>query len=510
MRKIEKYHLYVIYGIFLIITIPLACRINIWYDEAYTLNTTSKSIVYAYKQAINFEMQPPVYFILLSIWRMVNETIIWARMLSILCILLSIFLINKLLINKIEFKFIPLLFFTINPITIWAALEIRVYPLVILTSIAYLYFFDKYYIKYYNKLIYRIINIFSILIGIYIYYFFSFLVLGVLIYLIIDKRKLLINYIVDLVIPTIGIIITLGWIFRHIEILYIEEKIPDFTIIDFIRYSVFHINDVYLISLSSIGIEGYFAFVFRIIFLSLLVIIVITNKQKLSFYIRNIYIIISIIIFICFAGVRYTLGEFYVLLPHSTIIFIPLFMAFISVLLVNKYRMLIALFFMFLIIINTISLFNEYKNIYKRFELKALVNYINNVPNEKPVFFYTNDSYEVLSYYINDKNIIPLPYEIDYSKFDYYNWIIKDTTKLDSIIIENLNSLNQDIFLYVTDNRKFLLNRTANQDIVREYFINNYLLIDSFSIEPFSIYNLSKKNTRVDSYSKKSSSIFSN
>jgi hypothetical protein len=49
----------------------LCYELNIWVDEAYTLDTTSAkySLSKVIYQSYNFESQPPLYFILLWLWR---------------------------------------------------------------------------------------------------------------------------------------------------------------------------------------------------------------------------------------------------------------------------------------------------------------------------------------------------------------------------------------------------------------------------------------------------------
>ena len=65
----------------------LAAILNVWVDEAYTLDTTGGSVSYAWNQAIQFELQPPGYFLILTAWRVIADSIFWLRMLSIFCII---------------------------------------------------------------------------------------------------------------------------------------------------------------------------------------------------------------------------------------------------------------------------------------------------------------------------------------------------------------------------------------------------------------------------------------
>ena len=53
----------------LALVIPLAAILNIWIDEAYTLQNTGGNIVSNIIRALNFEKQPPFFYALLTTWR---------------------------------------------------------------------------------------------------------------------------------------------------------------------------------------------------------------------------------------------------------------------------------------------------------------------------------------------------------------------------------------------------------------------------------------------------------
>src|SRR5262249_53448815 len=55
--------------VYLAVTVWLSWELNVWRDEMYSLHTTEGSVVRAARQAIDFELQPPVYFALLAAWR---------------------------------------------------------------------------------------------------------------------------------------------------------------------------------------------------------------------------------------------------------------------------------------------------------------------------------------------------------------------------------------------------------------------------------------------------------
>src|SRR6187399_2711789 len=68
----------------------LAATLGLGIDESYTLDTTSKSLAYAWTQSLDFELQAPLYFMLLQLWRGLGDSIFHARLFSIVCAVLTI------------------------------------------------------------------------------------------------------------------------------------------------------------------------------------------------------------------------------------------------------------------------------------------------------------------------------------------------------------------------------------------------------------------------------------
>lgn len=164
----------------LCITIPLAASLNIWVDEAYSLNTSSKDIGYAITQAIYFEEQSPPYFVLLTLWRNFNESIFFARLLSIICISLTIYLsalISKRFFEELNPNWLAAIV-AFSPYTIAAAVEIRLYALsTLFAALLLILFFDGYLSDQHRPLA-RKLYVAIAIISIYTHYFLAFLLIA--------------------------------------------------------------------------------------------------------------------------------------------------------------------------------------------------------------------------------------------------------------------------------------------------------------------------------------------
>lgn len=127
----------------LMIALPMAYLLNIWVDEASSLNTTQNGFYSALQNTLADEKQAPLYFWALSIWRGINDSIFFARLFSILPSVLAIGLFYKLVKRLWTEKTanFATFFFALHPYLFWASLEIRVYSLVIMLTLLLLYLF---------------------------------------------------------------------------------------------------------------------------------------------------------------------------------------------------------------------------------------------------------------------------------------------------------------------------------------------------------------------------------
>lgn len=167
-------------GINLLITIPLAAVLNIWFDEAYSLNTTGHTLRYAFSQAIGFEEQAPVYFVFLFLWRQINGTIFWARLFSISCIAGVIGLspyLSRLYLKQLHPAYLTAIV-ALNPFIVWMAIEVRLYALSTLIAAILLYLFPLAYLKRTPNRWHQLIYSGVALIGLYTHYFLGLLLVA--------------------------------------------------------------------------------------------------------------------------------------------------------------------------------------------------------------------------------------------------------------------------------------------------------------------------------------------
>ena len=195
-----------IVALYLPVSIFLAAKLNIWIDEAYSLATTSTSFGHTLHQALYFEDQPPFYFLALHAWQTLDHSIFFARLFSVLCIGLTLVLTNNL--SKRYFPSISSSFviagLALNPFLLWAALEIRVYALVILlTAIVQVAFLDAYWGNQRSQAA-RVIFVCGSIVGLYTQYYFAFLLIGLGFILALRGLAVLKKFSIDLAITVLA------------------------------------------------------------------------------------------------------------------------------------------------------------------------------------------------------------------------------------------------------------------------------------------------------------------
>ncbi len=136
-NRLQRFGIHGIVVLHLLIALPLAYLLNIWADEASTLHTTEHGLGFAIRHALADEKQAPLYFWILSLWRELSGSILFARLFSVICAAVAIrlfFGVARRFFSERAALFVTLLF-ALHPFLIWASVEVRVYSLVILISL---------------------------------------------------------------------------------------------------------------------------------------------------------------------------------------------------------------------------------------------------------------------------------------------------------------------------------------------------------------------------------------
>lgn len=174
----------------LAITLPLALSLNIWHDEGSSLYTTQHGFFAALDNAVANEKQAPLYFWILGLWRLADDSIFFARLFSIVCSVAAIAVFSRFAHRTFEPRpaLLASAFFALHPVLVWVSLEIRGYALVILLAIVLTkLFFDSFLRNEENSRYSQVAFATAAAVALYTHYYLGFLLAGLLVALIAIK-----------------------------------------------------------------------------------------------------------------------------------------------------------------------------------------------------------------------------------------------------------------------------------------------------------------------------------
>lgn len=458
--------------VYAILLVYLSYKINISEDEAYTLNTSSRDLAGVVRQSYHFEGQPPFYFIMISLWRLIYPGIFFAKLFSLVCIGLSAWVFYRLVqyFSGIECSKWLLILFLLNPFTVWAALEMRTYGFLILLSTLSIYFFFRYYFENKNKFLYGFL-ILSLL-GIYTQYFFIFLIAASALSILIFKGwKPFIIF--SLYLIPVGILFLPNFFYLQGQIQMHETK--EFVQFSFIRvFDIIHSSQGLVLSINLVPdawINRVIRLIFLLIFLYALLKLYKASPKKNNPYLKKLKIILLMVLtLISLFSLGVIITDIGFDMKYMAVVF-PLFILLFTVfnIFTNKNRRLvygtISVYFITLLILN-------YLHPVKTYDYKSVAKYIQliSAPGQ-PILIYRPAIALPFSHYYKGKNkIVPIPFPVKFDSSYLIN--LKDTDELKQSI-ENIKSPTNS-YLLLSDTTVFESRTNMNRKLVANYINEHY------------------------------------
>lgn len=470
--------LILLYGFLIIYTICLlylCYTLNVWEDETYTLSTTSNKLATVLKLSYSFEGQPPVYFLLMAIWRLISTDVFFARLFSMICIGGAAYYFYKLVcfISGKTGSGWVLIIFLLNPFTVWAALEIRVYAFLILLSVISIYYFIRYYAG--NKRKDLLIFLAIALVGVYSQYFFTLLVAALAFSLLVFKGyKAFFRFCLYLL-PVVLLFLP-NFIFIKQQIEMHQGSLTLVSEAKNVR-AVFYSPQDFLMALQLVPFNRWVRWGIKIIFITGLLYGYIklfknsrlNSRKELNQL--NILLLAAGFLVILYGAVVMLTGIMYT--AKYMAIFFP-FVMLLFVLIKQYYSSARRIIFIgcSLYFVSLLLLF--YETPVKSYDYKQIAGYINKIEHPgEPVLFYSNLIYPPFTYYYTGKNsVIPLPGKVTFDSSYVTN--IKDTVVLKQLLAETTSQAKS--YLFVTNALGIVeLNKDMNRDMINEYLEKHYL-----------------------------------
>lgn len=460
-------------------------------DDIYTIHTTSNKLLEVLNLAIYFEMQAPLYFVLMSVWREISDTLFWAKMFHYISFSISTLFFYKILRILVANKkdiYILLLLFALHSFIYSISNDLRRYSLTLLFAVITLYYFIRIYIQEDDSKRNHSLLILVSTIGIFNDYYHSFLLASLGAGVLFSKNKNKWRYYADMIIPFIGFLILLRFI------IYQVDSSSDWSI-SYIKTNLFIASLKHIFILIESQTYSYLNFgwwpgnlIFR---LSLIFgFLFILKKRAFDQYItRNSVLVISAAVMIIFyLMVIVALKSTIFLRIHYVAFSFPLIFLCFSLLLASAFkndliRIIVVFGYMAISCVSYYDAYNSYK--YNK-DLKELSSMVDNELSKQIVFVFNPKNAERINYYLDrsDNNIVGVPGELDLAVYDYSARNIESEEQIRSIIENTI--LHNDEF-YVIIRRSILESNAYNSQIMYNYLSNNYKNLSQESYRSFLI-----------------------
>jgi len=322
-----------IIALHLAMVLPLAYVLNIWMDEASSLFTTRDGFLHAFHSASVNEEQAPLYFWVLSLWRLIDGSIFFARLMSVLFSCVSVWIFSDVVKRFLGSRgsVFATAFFALHPLLIWASLEIRVYSLLVLLSLLlFKLFFDGFLeadeATTRRKTFARVLFLITAIVALYTNYYIGFLLLALFVPLVVLRRWSDAGIYLCMMALTA---LAFGPLAIQIQS-QLETKTSGFieprSIVEGVRILWHHFLTFVLPAGIFPDLDDMLVRPIRlwIVRVALAVALIFVIKQRKDITQQTfVFFTVLVTIGLCLIGAYYLMGSQYIAIRHATVLFIP-------------------------------------------------------------------------------------------------------------------------------------------------------------------------------------------
>lgn len=476
------------------IVVWLCASLNVWIDESYAMHTTSRDLDYAITQSIGFEEHPPFYFVVLWLWRAIDESVLWGRMLSAvstLGFLIVTWRVVKVVLPKIHPAWViaPM---ALNPTILYPATEMRPPAFALLISgLLGSLFIEGFVVRSPNRfaaIAYFVVSVFAL----YTYYYLGFLLLANGVALVIARRwRPAILYYSMMALVAFSFLPVILMIPEQTH--SFDSRIPfGITFMGGVRLVVERIQ-VYLWPSLGLPLPGKSRWILpAILFGGAFTILAARRKQIDNRLLLTLAI--TAVAGLCLAAVAWKLGWRAVLERHALLLVLPAYLSLYGIISLcadgPRRRVLIA--WTSMVGLTTIVAFNAtFGHLAKSGDWNRVSAHIeaNESPNE-PILVFPAIAAVPFSYHYSGTNeIVPLPRPDEFLRYNYQ----EDTLQDESEIVAALDLVDhpvESIWVIVNCNPQDCgyLNVSYNLEVLERYVAAGYEIEER--LDYFGVYVL--------------------
>jgi hypothetical protein len=419
----------------------------------------------------------PGYFVLLSIWRLIDPGIFFSKLFSIISVGIAaiyIYKLSNLFLNKKSSRWI-IVIFLLNPFTVWAALEIRLYAFSIMLSCLCIYFFYVYVFQSKKKYLYFFLL--ASLFGVYTQYFFVFLI-STLVFTTIFVKGWKYFFTLCLYLLPVALLFLPNFMFIPNQLQMQTGYGGNHRNLNKVRY-VLYTPQAFMLAIDYIPVVWQNRII-RLIFLVLFIytcfrLYMYHFPENKRFHLNFKILVISVIslefllsLSVYLTNIVYTVKYLVVAFPFFILLFVVfnLYSRVYKVLIYGS----ISLYF-------SIILVSFYRHPVNTYDFISMAKYVQKI--EKPtttILLYRSNLNLPFKYYYKGKNpVVPWPQPVNFNSNYLTN--IKDTNQLKQLF----NNSPSKSYILVSDTTTFETTLKMNRDMVKDYIYDHYnVKIDTF------------------------------
>jgi uncharacterized membrane protein len=162
------------------ISLPFAYALNIWTDEASTMESTRGGFLQSWNLALADERQAPLYFALIGALREINDSVFFVRLFSIACSLAAIKFFSdaaKIYLPE-NARGLTVAAFALHPFLILQNTEARGYTMTVLLAVLLLKFFHKGFSAEKEDRLAQVVYLLLAIVSLYTNYYLGFVLAG--------------------------------------------------------------------------------------------------------------------------------------------------------------------------------------------------------------------------------------------------------------------------------------------------------------------------------------------
>lgn len=460
----------------LALTLFLAFRLNIWVDEAFSLHTSERGIGYALRQALHFELQAPLYFVLLSVWRKLDSSIFFARLLSVATVALSLKVIASLsrrLWKDVHPGWIVAVV-AFNPVTIGIAVDVRLYaPVLLLSALLLLTFYDGYLAQTTSRRA-QIYHVLIAVAALYTQYYTGFLLAGSACALLVLKQwRPLRQYLVGMGFVAVCFTPMLPFIRYQMS----AHTAPIHNVeswFEVFKFMTWRMKD-YLLALAWDVTLEVRSWVLRLCYVATLFIIF---KKRRSLNPEAIAIwTITIVVAFCFLLTARFSGEALLQIRHTVVLFFPINIAAFSIAVLPNKKRLILCWTVIVLVFSLTALYRHYRPMAKSGDWQRVAEYLmtREEPEQTILVFHAGAALPLAHYYDGRNSLVPVPRENTFDRFDFSDYVLRDESEIIQAL-ERTPGGHESIWL-VTDEDCGYADLSYHCEILEGY-VNKYYTVE--------------------------------